>query len=246
MLDNKLTYERAQELFDIPSKTLEVKTLMSDLKNALETEKDAIGISAPQIGKDVRAIALRFTDGVHYFFNPLSARTKDLKIVVESWYGKKYLHPRFNSIEFCYQKANGIPEQMELTDYPAYAFQQHLELLDGVTPDLIGLEVDDEFFNADKETQDAIVTEYLESIQRIQESLKKEIEEDPALRDRQRAIDFQTSVATGETVTLATQKPKQPNRATRRANAKRTKKLLKEVELANKLEAKANDRKANN
>lgn len=242
MQENKLTFERAEEFFDIPTKKLEVDVLKNDLKKALMENKDLISISAPQIGKNLRVIALRFEDGIHYFFNPLGAKFNDFKIVVETWEGKKYLHPRFNKIEFCYQKDNGIPEQLELTDYPAWVFQQQLELLDGITTDNLGIEVDDDFFDADEETKNTMINQYVEYLQKRHTDLQEEIEEDPALKDRQRAIDFFTSVAKGET-TLASSVTKQPNRATRRAQAKQVKKLQKEMEKAKKLEEKSNDRK---
>lgn len=244
MEENKLTYTRAQELFDIPSKKLEVDIIKNALNKALGDDKNLLGVSGPQVGKDVRVIALRFTDGVHYFFNPLGAKFNDFKIVIETWEGKKYLHPRFNKIEFCYQKDTGIPEQLELTDYPAWIFQQQLDLLDGITTDNLGIEVDDDFFNADEETQNAMIAEYITYLQNRQKALNEEIEEDPALRDRQRAIDFYTSVMKGETTLSSTYK--KPNRATRRAQAKQMKKLAKEMEKANKLEEKSNDRKESN
>lgn len=244
-MEDKVTFDRAQELFDIPSKKLEVDTIKNALKNALEENKDLLGVCGPQVGKDVRVIALRFEDGIHYFFNPLGAKYKDFKIVIEEWEGKKYLHPRFNKIEFCYQKDTGIPEQLELTGYPACLFQQQLELLDGITTDNLGIEVDDEFFNADEETQNAMVGEYVNYLRKRQNDLQEEIQEDPALRDRQRAIDFYTSVAMGETV-LASSLKKGPNRATRRAQAKQMRKMAKEIDKANKLEEKSNDRKESN
>lgn len=240
MLEKELTLGRAQEIFDIPTKKLEVDVIKNALKKALEENKDLLGVCGPLVGKDTRVIALRFEDGIHYFFNPLGAKFDEPKIIVESWDGKKYLHPRFNKIEFCYQKDNGIPEQLELTDYPAYIFQQQLELLDGITTDNIGIEVDDDFFNADEETQNAMVEQYIQYLQGRNEDLQKEIEETPALRDRQRAIDFYTSVAKGETTILSTVQ-KQPNRATRRAQAKQQRKIAKEMKKA-KLEDASNDR----
>lgn len=247
MLENKLSLERAEEILDIPSRTMEVNVIMSNLKNALEENKELMGISSPQLGEDVRVIALRFEDGIHYFFNPLGNKFKDIKVIVEEWYGKKYLHTRFETIEFFYQQESGYPNQIELTGYPAYVFQQQLELLDGITPDMIGIEVDDDFFNLTDEEKAIIIKEYVTSLQNRMDELKQEIQETPELRDRQRAIDFFNSVAKGETVLASSlEKKKQPNRATRRANAKRNRKIVKEMEKAAKLEEASNDRKKDN
>jgi hypothetical protein len=62
----------------------------------------------------------------------------------------------------------------------------------------VGLEIDDDFDNADDETKGKIIDMYLESLDLKKKQLDKEIEEDEELKQLSDAITFMEKVQAGE------------------------------------------------
>lgn len=223
ILENLDKLERANEVIDIKSDADRISGILKELRDELKSHDDLIALSAPQIGHNDRIFALKFNDEIRYFLNPLYVHRDELTISKEKWGKKNYLIPRFKKVEIIYMQSNGMPEQLVFTDYTAQLLQQMIDLLEGLQPSDYGLKLDKDFDDATKEEQEQIVNAYLESLGDIHASLKEEINNDPELHDRQRTLDFLTSVAKGET---KLNKPKL-NREQRRALAKQQKKAAK-------------------
>ena len=230
ILEKLENLERAEEVLDLKKDAKHVSAVLKELKEDLESREDLVGLTAPQIGYNERIIALKFEDGIRFFINPLYVFRDKLKMNIEPWYGKHYLIPRFEKIEFGYTKPNGVIEQLEFNSNVAFIFQQLYEVLEGLQPSDYGVELNQEFFEATDEERQEVIDAYADSLVRLSNNLKQEIEDDPILREQQHTIDFLTSVAMGETkIAKPLTSPTAPkmNRAMRRAHMKEAKKLAK-------------------
>lgn len=80
--DNPILRQKAKEVKEINS---QIKELVSDMKETLESDDNSIGLAAPQIGKSLRIIAVRpdFNKKSFVLINPKIVNTSFRKIVVE-------------------------------------------------------------------------------------------------------------------------------------------------------------------
>lgn len=214
--------------FSLEVKNIDDKTkeTCDKLKEELENNEKLVCLSAPQINVKERIIALKFEDGIKFLINPLTLNTKDLTVSRETCIScgdQEYLIPRFKSVEFMYTKPNGQYDHLEFKDVAAFLYQQMNDMLDGLLLSDYGLPIDNDFDELTKEEQETIVKEYLKSFSEARDYIQSEINLDPKLRERQKTIEFITSVAKGETK-LQTHKP---NRETRRRLQKEAKALNK-------------------
>ena len=217
---------RSIEITELKDQAEEISNILKELKEELESHDNLVALSAPQIGKNVRVFALKFQDEIKFILNPLIVKRDKLIINREtniSCGEQEYLIPRFDKVEFIYMKPTGVPEQLEFSGLAAHLFQQMNDLLEGLQLSDYGLPIDSDFDDLTEDEKSTIIEQYMKSFDGLLTNLRKDIEEDPELRDQQHTIDFLTSVATGKTQIAQ----KTPNRATRRANQKMAKKLAK-------------------
>ena len=197
------------------------------MKRELDNNKDLHGISAPMVDKYYRIIALQSDNEARSFINPVFSKRDKLILSREKFLdkGQEYLVPRFNEISFIYTKTNGTTEEAILKGSAACLFQQMYDTLDGVMLEDYGLPIDEDFDELDEEDKNTICNQYLENLKIWNDTLKEEIYNDEYLSGQQRAIDFASSVARGETKLAEPQ----PNRASRRANKKNAKRMAKAI-----------------
>lgn len=166
------------------------------LKDNLYHNKDLVALAAPQIGVNMRLFCIKFADGdIRTFANPLIVKTKDLHLSREtniSLPNKEFIVPRYNEIEVVYQTPVGKIEQNLFKDAVSDIFQQMVQLLDGITLDTIGLELVPDWDTYPEEERQQVIDMYLISLKERNESLQKEIEETPELKQINDAIDFMT------------------------------------------------------
>lgn len=217
---------RSMEVLDLKKEADDIVPILKDLSDELFANDNLIALSAPQIGHNVRIFALKFSDEIRFFVNPLYVKRKELFVNREKCYSlgdQEYLIPRFKSVEFIYTKTNGKVEQLTFEGIAATQFQQMYDLLEGLTLEDYGLPIDPDFDELSEEEQRDITDQYLNSLTQLLDCLQEDIKSDPILREQQHTIDFLTSVALGETKIA---QPKM-NREQRRKANKQAKKMAK-------------------
>lgn len=143
------------------AKTEEGTEIINKIKEILESNKDLIALSAPQIGINKRIFCLRFNDQIKAFINPIITKKKGLKIVVEtcaSMPGKEIVIGRPEEITVVYYNGDFNYEDNKLVGVAASLFDQQAQILDGVLPSELGLVSDIE---EDGKIEDADLTEII-------------------------------------------------------------------------------------
>ncbi len=120
----------------------EGETIVKQLKSILEADKTLAALAAPQIGIDKRIFCMRFKDTIKTFINPVV--TKKLNYVIRpetfsSMPGKEILITRPEEITVVYYTSEFKYEENKLLGVAARVFDQNCQLLDGITPDVLGL-----------------------------------------------------------------------------------------------------------
>lgn len=127
------------------AKTEEGTEIINKIKEILDSNKDLIALSAPQIGINKRVFCLRFNDQIKAFINPIITKKKGLKIVVEtcaSMPGKEIVIGRPEEITVVYYNGDFNYEDNKLVGVAASLFDQQAQILDGVLPSELGLVTD--------------------------------------------------------------------------------------------------------
>lgn len=176
--------------------------VVSDLKDTMYAHKDLVALCAPQIGDKLRLFCIKFDNGdIRTFLNPLIVHSSGLHLSREtnaSIPGKEYIIPRNDIVQVTYQTVDGHIDSVKFEDYASEMVQQMIQMLDGVTLDMYGLEVLDGFDIADVETRKEIINMYLDHLQKLNDNLQKEINDTPELNRLNKAIDFLTNVNLGK------------------------------------------------
>lgn len=208
----------------------DTESIIKSIKNLLYKDSSLIALSAPQIGYKKRIFCIKFANGdIRTFINPMITHQKGIHgsieqnvSVVGTW-----LMPRFDEIEVMYQTPVAKIENNLLQGPVSEIFQQMNDLLNGVTLDDYGLEIIPEWYKATKEEQEEVIQSYLHDLKDRKETLDKEIEETPSLKEMNDAINFMTSVETGKTILEKQEEKSTLNREQRRLQKKIEKKLNK-------------------
>ena len=222
--DNESIINRADEIDILGEDKTKISRCIKNLKDTLNSRDDLYALSAPQIGKNYRIFCLKFGNrDIRAFINPIITKTKDLKFGRDKSAGipdKEFIVPYFDNILVMYQKPDGTNESNKLEGFASQVFQTQMNMLDGATLEDYGLEIIPEFDSASEEEKDQVISMYVESLKTKGIQLQEDINSNPELKRTQDAINYMTSVATGETKLMHTL----PNRAQRRLIAKMEKK----------------------
>lgn len=192
---------RSDEI-DVRKDSLTVQDIVLKLKNTIR-ENNLLGLSAPQIGKYKRIFCLSFDGGkdIRSFINPMVTKVEGFELSKEtcsSIPGRVFIRPRFNKIDVVYQTPLGKVETKRFLGVAAKQFQHEIDHLDGLLLSDVGLEVEDDFFNATDEERAEVIKRYLESLDIREKEIKKEIAEDKELKEQSDAIDYMAGVASGK------------------------------------------------
>lgn len=195
--------ERVLEVMNTTSQET-VKNVISKIKRALYKDKDYVALCAPQIGDDVRLFVVktanRESDKFKVFLNPMIVSWEGMHLSREtnaSFPGKEFIIPRKDKIHLAYQTWEGKVSSETYTGAYAEVIQQMVEMLDGITLEDYGLELDDSFNKASKKKQQEIIDAYLEALKQDSADLTKEIEETPSLKYLDDTIKFTTGMLEG-------------------------------------------------
>lgn len=194
---------RADET-DVKGDFKKVEEIIADLKDTLDKNPNLVCLSAPQIGYPERIFAIRFSDGVRSFINPMISKSEGFMFATVSCPecdGKEYIFPCSKKILGIYQKDTGAPERNQFDGAASGLFQYMTNLLDGVPVPDYGLQIDEDFKKAPKEEQDEVLKAFMDSMKDRNDKLQKEISENKKLSDIAKGIDFMKKVQAGEVKT---------------------------------------------
>jgi peptide deformylase len=220
--------------------TEETDKVITAIKEAFETRPELLAISAPQLGIDMRVIGLQFSDQIKILLNPIITKKSKMALAVEtcaSLPGKEIVIKRPTEITAVYYTDKYKYEENKFIGASAALLDQMSNLLDGITPDRIGLvsDVAEAGHVTDEDLAD-IAPIYQDFVNSKLSALKKDIEADEALAKEYRQLSFQESVINGRTAVVESEEEASVQRKTAKlaersiaANAKQ-KDLLKKAQ----------------
>lgn len=196
--------ERADEISLDEDRKLAFR-IAGELKRAV-LDNGLQALSAPQLGYPYRLLCIRFqtkssTPDVRVYINPIISHTKGFTLVRQkdvSLPGREFIHPRSTEINMMYQTLEGGSFISTFTGAVAFQLQQEVDLLDGMTLETIGLEVDELFDTASEEEKNELLEAYLKAIDEYKSKLEAEIKENPDLSAINNAAKFMSQVESGE------------------------------------------------
>lgn len=187
-----------------------VKSCISKLKKVLYANPNFAAICAPQIGEDLRLFIVRTaqseSDRFKVFLNPIVVNSEGLHMSREASLtmpNKEFIIPRKNKVHVAYQSANGQVCSETYTGAFGEVIQQMIEMLDGITLADYGLDLDDvggpaAFDKASKKDKAQLISLYLDGLKDFSSDLADEIKNTPELNYMEKAIEFNTKLASGQ------------------------------------------------
>ena len=196
--------ERADEISLDEDRKLAFR-IAGELKRAV-LDNGLQALSAPQLGYPYRLLCIRFqtkssTPDVRVYINPIISQTKGFTLVRQkdvSLPSREFIHPRSTEINMMYQTLEGGSFISTFTGAVAFQLQQEVDLLDGMTLETIGLEVDELFDTAGEEEKNELLEAYLKAVDEYKSKLEAEIKENPDLSAINNAAKFMSQVESGE------------------------------------------------
>lgn len=176
------------------------RQIVIDLKDTIR-EHNLNALSAIQIGYDKRIFVINFNGDLKSYVNPLITNVKGFEMSKESDASipdKKYILPRYNTINVVYQTPMGVPKSAQFVGMSAKVFQQMQDHLEGILISDLGLEIDDDFENASEDEQAEIIKMYLDSLDIRRQSIEQEIAEDEDLSKLKKNLDIRDKIISGE------------------------------------------------
>lgn len=182
----------------------EGEAIIKQLKDYLEADKTVVAIAAPQLGIDKRIFCMRFNDTIKTFINPIV--TKKLNYVIQpetfsSMPGKEILITRPEEVTVVYYTDEFKYEENKLLGIAARVFDQSCQLLDGITPDVLGLvsdiEEDGTLWELEDDEMKQVVEIYKKYIDAKTKALESQIKGNPELEKKYKELQFTEKVITG-------------------------------------------------
>lgn len=218
--------------------------IIGKIKEVMEADATILALAAPQIGIDSRIFCIRFNDQIKTFINPIVTKKGKYEIKPETFIsmpGKEILITRPEELTVVYYTEEFKYEENKLLGAAARLFDQHCQLLDGVTPAELGLvsDVATDGSLADlSEEEIAQVTDiYKQFIKAKSAALQSEIERDPELEKAYNQLKFTEKVITGDALVIADEKEGQKHKAAQKLatrsmiNAAKVEKQMNQAQL---------------
>lgn len=199
--DSTLLGRRCKEI-DVKRDAPTLRKIVADIKKTMRNDDSIVALSAPQIGYDRRIFCIRFDEEIKTFVNPIISNAKGLELSKEtcrSIPGKTFIRPRNNDLNVYYMMPDGKPQSRQMVGLAAIIFQHHIDHLDGLLLEDVGLEIDDDWDELTDEEKQEIISEYLDALDLRAKEINTELKNDQEAKDIKEASEFLTSVATGKT-----------------------------------------------
>lgn len=194
---------RSEEVNMINSSTREKATkVISELEATLKNHKDIVALTASQIGYKDRIISLKVgEENIFTFVNPILTQNKGLHVVREfnpSIPDHTYLSLRYDYTVVMFQNKNGGIESKELTGKAAEVMHACYDLLEGILPKDMGLELDNDYDTLTDEEKVTLANDYLRHMETMAELNASMIANNEELTNFMKGIEFSEKVANGE------------------------------------------------
>lgn len=183
--------------------------IISQLKEVMEADNTILALAAPQIGINSRIFCIKFNDQIKTFINPVVTKKGKYEIRPETFVsmpGKEILITRPEELTVVYYTEDFKYEENKLLGAAARLFDQHCQLLDGVTPAELGLisdvETDGSLADLSDEEIAQVIDIYKQFIKTKSAVLQRELEEDPELEKAYKQLKFTEKVITGEALVI--------------------------------------------
>ena len=204
--------------------------IIGKLKEVMEADKTILALTAPQIGIDSRIFCIRFNDQIKTFINPIVTKKGKYEIKPETFVsmpGKEILTTRPEEMTVVYYTDEFKYEENKLLGSAARLFDQHCQLLDGVTPAELGLvsdvETDGSLADLSEEEITQVIDIYKQFIKAKANALQTEIQQDPELEKTYKQLKFTEKVITGEALVIEDENDRKRHKA---ANKLATKSMM--------------------
>ena len=196
--------ERANEI-DLETDRKLAINIIDELKEII-VKNNLQALSAPQIGYPYRIVCVNFKTksskpDIRHYINPIINQSRGFTLVRQkdvSLPNREFIHPRSPEVSMFYQSLDNGSLSSVFKGATAFLMQQCVDLLDGMTLETIGLEIDSQFDEATEEEKNELLEAYAKSVTEYKEQLEKEIKEDPDLTAINNAASFMSKVSTGE------------------------------------------------
>lgn len=192
---------RAEEI-DVFENQKQILDITKSIKDILDADRTLSGLTATQIGHNIRLFCIRFKEGVRTFINPMITKMEKCSVLNRekdpSIKGMEFLVPRSAKIRVNYQTTTGLAQDTIFQDDIAFIFQHLTQLLDGCLICDIGLHVGEEFDKMSDGDKKQLAAEYVESFESTYKEIEKEIDSNEEAKKIKRAIEFMTALAKGE------------------------------------------------
>ena len=214
--------------------------IISQIKEVMEADQTILALSAPQIGIDSRIFCIRFNDQLKTFINPIVTKKGKYEIKPETFVsmpGKEILITRPEELTVVYYTEEFKYEENKLLGAAARLFDQHCQLLDGVTPAELGLvsdvETDGSLADLTEEEITQVTDIYKQFIKAKSAALQNGIEQDPELEKAYRQLKFTEKVITGEALVIENEAEEKKHAEAKKLAAKSMMNLAKMEKAAN-------------
>lgn len=201
--------------------------IINKIKEAMEANTTILALAAPQIGIDSRIFCIRFDDQIKTFINPIVTKKGKYEIKPETFVsmpGKEVLITRPEELTVVYYTEEFKYEENKLLGAAARLFDQHCQLLDGVTPAELGLvsdvETDGSLADLSEEEIVQVTDIYKQFIKAKAAALQNEIEKDPELEKAYKQLKFTEKVITGEALVIADESEDKKHKAAQKLATK--------------------------
>lgn len=173
------------------------------LKNTIRANEGMLGLSANQVGRKGRIICLNFNGKIKSYVNPIITNAKGLRMSREACHSipdRQFLRVRSDIVDITYQTPLGKIESTSLYGIAATVMQHHIDHLDGLLLEDVGMEVFSDFDEATDEEREEVIKMYLDSLDVRAEEMSKDLENDEEGKQFTDALRFMESVKNGETI----------------------------------------------
>lgn len=214
--------------------------IIKEIKEAMAQDERILALSAPQLGIDKRIFCLRFNDAIKTFINPIITKKADSILAPEtcaSMPGKEILINRPDEITTVYYTDEFKYEDNKLIGPAARLFDQQYQLLEGISPEELGLvsdvERDGSLYDCSEEEIKQLTELYKRFIKAKMEALKKDIDSDEMVSKEYRALKFTEDVINGRAQISETEADAKARVAAEQA-AQKSLKISMQIELQQK------------
>lgn len=192
--------DRAVEI-DVRTQAEEMREIIKSLKDTMRAN-NLTSLSAPAIGYNRRIFCIDFKDSeIKTFINPIIAQAKGMQLSIEkctSIPDKEYMRPRNNDLMIIYQRPTGQIENRQIVGLSAIVFQHEMDHLDGLLISDVGIQIDQDFYDATEEERQEVINAYLDALDIKRADINTEIENNKELKQISDGIKYMEGVYKGE------------------------------------------------